>query len=70
MGSFLDKPITTHHEDKKEGNGLKAGLASLQGWRVDRAVRSPRGTRGARPRGGCPAPRTPRQRAARRALPS
>ena len=48
MGSFLDKPLTTHHTEVKEGNGLKAGLASMQGWRVDQEVRGGRRARDAR----------------------
>lgn len=40
MGSFLDKPKTTHEVEEKEGNGLKAGLAAMQGWRIDMEVSS------------------------------
>lgn len=39
MGSFLDKPLTQHETDAAEGNDLKAGLACMQGWRVDMEVR-------------------------------
>ena len=38
MGSFLDKPKTQHELEEKEGNGLKAGLAAMQGWRIDMEV--------------------------------
>jgi hypothetical protein len=38
MGSFLDKPKTQHEVEEKEGNGLKAGLAAMQGWRIDMEV--------------------------------
>jgi len=35
MGAFLAKPKTEKSTDKGEGNGLKYGLCSMQGWRVD-----------------------------------
>jgi protein phosphatase 1B len=35
MGSFLDKPITEKDVDEDEGNGIKWGYASMQGWRVE-----------------------------------
>jgi len=40
MGSFLDKPETTHHTlpetgDAEEGNGLRAAMSCMQGWRVE-----------------------------------
>lgn len=35
MGSFLDKPITEKYQECGEGNGLKFGVASMQGWRVE-----------------------------------
>lgn len=37
MGSFLDKPKTEkiHEVDKVEGNGLRCGASSMQGWRID-----------------------------------
>lgn len=35
MGAFLDKPKTDKHTDKGEGNGLRYGLSSMQGWRVE-----------------------------------
>jgi hypothetical protein len=40
MGSFLDKPKTEKEVDDKSGNGLNAGAAAMQGWRVDMEVRS------------------------------
>jgi hypothetical protein len=45
MGSFLDKPKTTHEVEEKEGNGLKAGLAAMQGWRIDMEVSSQKKSR-------------------------
>jgi len=35
MGAFLDKPKTEKHNEVGEGNGLKYGLSSMQGWRVE-----------------------------------
>ncbi|KAL3286156.1 hypothetical protein HHI36_000668 [Cryptolaemus montrouzieri] len=35
MGAFLDKPMTDKLLESGEGNGLKYGVASMQGWRVD-----------------------------------
>ncbi|XP_038156091.1 protein phosphatase 1B isoform X1 [Cyprinodon tularosa] len=35
MGSFLDKPKTEKHNSHGEGNGLRYGLSSMQGWRVE-----------------------------------
>lgn len=35
MGAFLDKPKTDKHNEGGVGNGLKYGLASMQGWRVE-----------------------------------
>lgn len=35
MGAFLDKPKTDKFLEHGEGNGLKYGVASMQGWRVD-----------------------------------
>jgi len=35
MGAFLDKPKTEKHNEDGEGNGLKYGLSSMQGWRVE-----------------------------------
>ena len=34
MGSFLDKPITEKHVEDVQANGLRAGAAAMQGWRV------------------------------------
>lgn len=35
MGAFLAKPNTEQTTHKGEGNGMKYGLCSMQGWRVD-----------------------------------
>lgn len=35
MGAFLDKPKTEKFNDAGEGNGLRFGLSSMQGWRVE-----------------------------------
>lgn len=35
MGAFLDKPKTEKEVSKGSGNGLKYGLSSMQGWRVE-----------------------------------
>ena len=35
MGGFLDKPKTEKSQDCNEGNGLKYGVVSMQGWRVE-----------------------------------
>uniref|UniRef100_A0A0N4Z649 PPM-type phosphatase domain-containing protein n=1 Tax=Parastrongyloides trichosuri TaxID=131310 RepID=A0A0N4Z649_PARTI len=35
MGAFLDKPMTKKSNDCGEGQGMKYGMASMQGWRVD-----------------------------------
>ncbi|XP_058507119.1 protein phosphatase 1B isoform X1 [Solea solea] len=35
MGAFLDKPKTEKHKLHGEGNGLRYGLSSMQGWRVE-----------------------------------
>ncbi|CAH1791067.1 unnamed protein product [Owenia fusiformis] len=35
MGAFLDKPKTEKHNETGGGNGLRFGLASMQGWRVE-----------------------------------
>lgn len=35
MGAFLDKPKTDKHNENGEGNGLRYGLSSMQGWRVE-----------------------------------
>lgn len=34
MGAFLDKPITEKSNGQGEGNGLKYGYSSMQGWRM------------------------------------
>ncbi|XP_024121749.1 protein phosphatase 1A isoform X1 [Oryzias melastigma] len=34
MGAFLDKPKMEKHNSHGEGNDLKFGLSSMQGWRV------------------------------------
>lgn len=35
MGSFLDKPKTDKYLESGDGNGLRYGVASMQGWRVE-----------------------------------
>lgn len=35
MGASLDKPKTDKHNEHGCGNGLKYGVASMQGWRVE-----------------------------------
>ncbi|KAK9875420.1 hypothetical protein WA026_007813 [Henosepilachna vigintioctopunctata] len=35
MGAFLDKPMTEKFLESGEGNGLKYGVASMQGWRIE-----------------------------------
>lgn len=35
MGAFLDKPKTEKHSAHGEGNSLRYGLSSMQGWRVE-----------------------------------
>jgi len=35
MGAFLDKPKTDKHTETGCGNGLRFGLSSMQGWRVE-----------------------------------
>ena len=35
MGAFLDKPKTEKYNESKSGGGLRYGLASMQGWRVE-----------------------------------
>ncbi|XP_060042948.1 protein phosphatase 1B isoform X2 [Erinaceus europaeus] len=35
MGAFLDKPKTEKHTAHGAGNGLRFGLSSMQGWRVE-----------------------------------
>lgn len=35
MGACLDKPETQKCNESGEGNGLRFGVASMQGWRVD-----------------------------------
>ena len=35
MGAFLDKPKTDKHNEGGEGNGLRFGLSSMQGWRME-----------------------------------
>jgi len=35
MGAFLDKPKTDKHTETGSGNGLRYGLSSMQGWRVE-----------------------------------
>jgi len=35
MGGFLDKPKTEKSHESGQGNGLKYGVVSMQGWRVE-----------------------------------
>ncbi|XP_050685244.1 protein phosphatase 1B [Leptidea sinapis] len=35
MGAFLNKPETKKYNESGEGNGLRYGVASMQGWRVE-----------------------------------
>ncbi|GLV43327.1 alphabet [Carabus blaptoides fortunei] len=35
MGTFLDKPKTDKYQEHGSGNGLRYGVASMQGWRVE-----------------------------------
>jgi len=35
MGAFLDKPKTEKYNESKVGGGLKYGLSSMQGWRIE-----------------------------------
>jgi serine/threonine protein phosphatase PrpC len=35
MGAFLDKPKTEKYNESKTGGGLKYGLSSMQGWRIE-----------------------------------
>ncbi|KZS20585.1 Alphabet [Daphnia magna] len=35
MGGFLDKPKTEKSRECNEGNGLRYGVVSMQGWRVE-----------------------------------
>uniref|UniRef100_A0A1L8DL16 Protein phosphatase 2c n=1 Tax=Nyssomyia neivai TaxID=330878 RepID=A0A1L8DL16_9DIPT len=35
MGSFLDKPKTDKYNEHGEGNGLRFGVGSMQGWRCE-----------------------------------
>lgn len=35
MGGFLDKPKTEKTHECGQGNGLKYGVVSMQGWRVE-----------------------------------
>lgn len=35
MGGFLDKPKTEKTVDSGQGNGLRFGVVSMQGWRVE-----------------------------------
>jgi len=38
MGSFLDKPKTDKTTKVDSGNGLRAVVTDMQGWRVDMEV--------------------------------
>lgn len=35
MGAFLEKPKTDKHTEKGFGNGLRFGVSSMQGWRME-----------------------------------
>ena len=35
MGAFLEKPKTEKHTKSGSGNGLRYGVASMQGWRIE-----------------------------------
>lgn len=35
MGAFLDKPKTEKYNESKNGGGLRYGLSSMQGWRIE-----------------------------------
>ena len=35
MGAFLDKPKTDKHNESGQGNALRYGLSSMQGWRFE-----------------------------------
>jgi len=35
MGAFLEKPKTEKHNENGMGNGLRFGLSSMQGWRIE-----------------------------------
>ncbi|XP_048509955.1 protein phosphatase 1B isoform X2 [Athalia rosae] len=35
MGTFLDKPQTDKYNEHGAGNGLRYGVASMQGWRIE-----------------------------------
>ena len=35
MGAFLDKPKTEKHNESGSGNGVRYGISSMQGWRVE-----------------------------------
>ena len=35
MGAFLEKPNTEKENEHGSGNGLRYGLSSMQGWRVE-----------------------------------
>lgn len=35
MGAFLDKPKTEKYNEAKSGAGLRYGLSSMQGWRIE-----------------------------------
>ncbi|XP_035915717.1 protein phosphatase 1B [Anopheles stephensi] len=35
MGAFLERPMTSKHNEHGEGNGLRYGVGSMQGWRCE-----------------------------------
>lgn len=40
MGSFLDKPKTEKETHCDHGNGMRAAVSAMQGWRVEMEVRT------------------------------
>jgi hypothetical protein len=38
MGAFLDSPLTEKEVEAASGNGLIAGVSSMQGWRREMEV--------------------------------
>lgn len=35
MGAFLEKPKTEKAQESGSGNGIRYGLCSMQGWRIE-----------------------------------
>ena len=40
MGAFLDKPKTEKHTEVQHSASVRAGLTSMQGWRIEQEVSS------------------------------